>query len=62
MFIIYIIICLTSKYAISNFQKMVDLSNQNESTISIEEIDNLNNIPTSRRKRRSDKNTISLDI
>ena len=26
------------------------------------EIDNLTNIPTSRRKRRSDKNTISLDI
>ena len=38
------------------------MSNQNESTISIEEIDNLTNIPTSRRKRRSDKNTISLDI
>lgn len=47
---------------LSGLNKKIDLSNQNESTISIEEIDNLTNIPTSRRKRRSDKNTISLDI
>jgi hypothetical protein len=47
---------------LSGLNKKIDLSNQNESTISIEEIDNLTNIPTSRRKRRSDKNTITLDL
>jgi hypothetical protein len=34
----------------------------NESTISAEEIDLMNTNGTSRRKRRSDKNTISLAI
>ena len=34
----------------------------NESTISAEEIDIMSNQGTSRRKRRSDKNTISLAI
>jgi hypothetical protein len=48
---------------LSGLNKKIDVSNQNESTISIEEIENLTNIPTSsRRKRRSDKSTISLDI
>ena len=48
---------------LSGLNKKIDVSNQNESTISIEEIDNMTNIPTStRRKRRSDKSTISLDI
>jgi hypothetical protein len=47
---------------LSGLNKKIDLSTQNESTISIEEIENMTNIPTSRRKRRSDKSTISLDI
>jgi hypothetical protein len=48
---------------LSGLNKKIDLSNQNESTISIEEIDNMTNIPTSnRRKRRSDKNSIIIDV
>jgi hypothetical protein len=47
---------------LSGLNKKIDLSTQNESTISVEEIENMTNIPTSRRKRRSDKSTISLDI
>jgi hypothetical protein len=48
---------------LSGLNKKIDLSNQNESTISIEEIDNMTNIPTSsRRKRKSDKNSISIDV
>jgi hypothetical protein len=48
---------------LSGLNKKIDLSNQNESTISIEEIDNMTNIPSStRRKRRSDKNSISIDV
>ena len=47
---------------LSGLNKKIDLSTQNESTISVEEIEHMTNIPTSRRKRRSDKSTISLDI
>lgn len=44
---------------LSGLNKKIDI---NESTISVEELDSMSNIPTSRRKRRSDKNTISLDV
>jgi hypothetical protein len=47
---------------LSGLNKKIDLNDRNESTISIEEIDNMTNIPTARRKRRSDKNSISLEI
>ena len=47
---------------LSGLNKKIDLSNQNESTISIEEIENMSNIPISRRKRRSEKSSISIDI
>jgi hypothetical protein len=44
---------------LSGLNKKIDI---NESTISVEELDNMSNIPTSRSKRRSNKNTISLDV
>jgi hypothetical protein len=47
---------------LSGLNKKIDLSNQNESTISIEEIENMSNIPISRRKRRSEKSSISIDV
>jgi hypothetical protein len=47
---------------LSGLNKKIDLNDRNESTISVEELDSMSNIPTSRRKRRSDKNTISLDV
>jgi hypothetical protein len=47
---------------LSGLNKKIDLSNQNESTISIEEIENMSNIPTSRRKRRSEKSSIIIDV
>jgi hypothetical protein len=49
---------------LSGLNKKIDLNDRNESTISIEEIDNMTNIPSSssRRRRKSDKNSIQLDI
>jgi hypothetical protein len=47
---------------LSGLNKKIDLNDRNESTISVEELDSMSNIPTSRRKRRSDKNTIRLDV
>lgn len=47
---------------LSGLNKKIDLNDHNESTISVEELDSMSNIPTSRRKRRSDKNTIHLDV
>jgi hypothetical protein len=47
---------------LSGLNKKIDLNDRNESTISVEELDSMSNIPTSRRRRRSDKNTISLDV
>jgi hypothetical protein len=47
---------------LSGLNKKIDLNDRNESTISIEEIDNMSNIPSSRRRRKSDKNSIQLDI
>jgi hypothetical protein len=49
---------------LSGLNKKIDLNDRNESTISIEEIDNMANIPTSRQRnrRKSDKNSIQLDI
>ena len=47
---------------LSGLNKKIDLNDRNEITISVEELDSMSNIPTSRRKRRSDKNTISLDV
>jgi hypothetical protein len=44
---------------LSGLNKKIDI---NESTISVEELDSMSNIPTSRSKRRSNKNTISLDV
>ena len=49
---------------LSGLNKKIDLNDRNESTISIEEIDNMTSIPSSssRRRRKSDKNSIQLDI
>lgn len=47
---------------LSGLNKKIDLNDRNESTISIEEIDNMANMPSSRRRRKSDKNSIQLDI
>ena len=47
---------------LSGLNKKIDLNDRNESTISVEELDSMSNIPTSRRRRKSDKNTISLDV
>lgn len=49
---------------LSGLNKKIDLNDRNESTISIEEIDNMANMPTSRQRnrRKSDKNSIQLDI
>jgi hypothetical protein len=47
---------------LSGLNKKIDLNDRNESTISAEELDSMSNIPTSRGKRRSNKNTISLDV
>ena len=49
---------------LSSLNKKIDLNDKNESTISIEEINNITNMPTPRkggRKTRSDK-SISLDL
>jgi hypothetical protein len=47
---------------LSGLNKKIDLNDRNESTISIEDIENMTNIPTSRGKRRSGKSSISLDV
>jgi len=49
---------------LSGLNKKIDLNDRNESTISIEELDNMTSIPSSssRRRRKSDKNSIQLDI
>lgn len=51
---------------LNNLNKKINLEDKNESTISIEEVDNLSvssNTPSiSKRKRKNDKNTISLAV
>lgn len=51
---------------LNNLNKKINLEDKNESTISIEEVDNISissNTPSiSKRKRKSDKNTISLAV
>jgi len=50
---------------LSQLNKKVDLGAKNESTISVEDLENLGNATTpsiNRRKRKSDKNTISLSV
>ena len=50
---------------LNQLNKKIDIEDKNESTISIEELDNLSNSTTpslNRRKRKSDKNTIRLAV
>ena len=50
---------------LNQLNKKIDIEDKNESTISIEDLDNLSNTTTpsmNRRKRKSDKNTIRLAV
>ena len=47
---------------LSGLNKKIDLNDKNESTISIEEIDNMTNMPSTRRGKRGSNKSISLPI
>jgi hypothetical protein len=50
---------------LNQLNKKIDIEEKNESTISVEDLDNLSNASApslNRRKRKSDKNTIRLAV